>query len=188
MLTFIKQQKLLLMMSVLMLLALLVIDPIINMEAESQSHLNQLPTLPNYSPEQVKKEVANNNVINNILAMFEVNDDDDKTAAENNNVNIMPNEQQLQQQGLLKKLYIGQKRYVLNAIISDRANGKPIDKSYQAILNVFDAEQNSAKTIYVTQGEVIADYSIIELNKNSIYLQQDQRKIELRLFQPTEIK
>lgn len=158
------------------------------MDDESQSNLNQLPILPNYSPEQVKKEVVENNVINNILAMFEVNDNDDKNAAENNNVNIMPNEQQLQQQGLLKQLYIGQKRYVVNAIISDRANGKPIDKSYQAILNVFDAEQNSAKTIYVTQGEVIANYSIIELNKNSIYLQQDQRKIELRLFQPTELK
>jgi len=175
-------------MSVLMLLALLVIDPIINMDGESQSHLNQLPTLPNYSPDQVKKEVADSNVINNILAMFEVNDNDDKNAVENNNAKIMPNELQLQQQGLLKQLYIGQKRYVLNAIISDRANGKSIGKSYQAILNVFDAEQNSAKTIYVSQGEKIADYSIIELNRNSIYLQQDQRKIELRLFQPTEIR
>jgi hypothetical protein len=188
MLNFIKQQKLLLMMSVLILLVLLVIDPILNMDGESQNNFNQLPTLPNYSPEQVKKQVTDNNVIKNILAMFEVNDNDDKNAVINNNVKIMSNEQQQQQQGLLKQLYIGQKRYVLNAIISDRANGQPIDKSYQAILNVYDAEQNSTKSIYVRQGEAIAEYSIIELNKKSLYLQQDQRKIELRLFQPTEIK
>jgi len=174
-------------MSVLILLALLVIDPVINMDGESESSLNQLPSLPNYSPEQDKKEVADNKVISNILAMFEINNDNED-AVKNNNVNIMSDDQQQQQQGLLKQLYIGQKRYVLSAIISDRANGQPVDKSYQAILNVFDAEQNSTKSIYVSQGDAIAEYSIIELNKNSIHLQQEQRKIELRLFQPTEIK
>lgn len=172
-------------MSVLLLLSLLIVDPILNMESEAQSNLNQLPTLPNYTTEQVKNEEADSKVINNILAMFK---NGDKNSVDNNKSQVMPNEQQLQQQGLLKQLYIGQKRYMLNAIISDRANGKPIDKSYQAILNVFDAEQNSTKTINVSQGEKIVDYSIIELNNISIYLQQDQRKIELRLFQPTEIK
>jgi hypothetical protein len=186
MLKLIIQQKWLLLMSVLLLLSLLIVDPILNMESEAQGKLNQLPILPVYSAERADKEETDSKVINNILAMFEVKDD--KNSGNNNSAQFMPNEQQLQQQGLLKQLYIGQKRYMLNAIISDRANGRPVDKSYQAILNVFDAEQNSTKTINVSQGEKIADYSITELNNISIYLQQDQRKIELRLFQPTEIK
>jgi len=91
-------------------------------------------------------------------------------------------EEQLNQRGFLKELYVGDKVYRLVAIIKSKGR-------YQAVLSVRLVSETSGTShdrISVEVSDEIDDYQVVELEAKKIMLIQQDRKVWLELFAPAQ--
>lgn len=100
------------------------------------------------------------------------------TAAETVNRDTMSAEQQAQQQGLLRKLYIDDKVYQLSAILRHQ--------QLVAVLSVSSADVENSQHLALKQGDTLAQYQIVALTERRLTLRQGERELWLELFIPSD--
>ncbi|WP_337841047.1 hypothetical protein [Rheinheimera sp.] len=135
-----------------------------------------LPVLP---INKVAPVPGSHDVVQQLISQLEQSDITE-VEAEDNKDKGMSLEQQQQQQGLLKELYIGDKVYRLTAIV--RQAGR-----YKAVLSVGDNKAATAarpSRLTLQQGDMLDGYQVIELGGKRLTLALQQRTLWLELFAP----
>ncbi|QYJ74050.1 hypothetical protein [Shewanella sp. FJAT-52076] len=79
------------------------------------------------------------------------------------------------QHGLLKYLYIKDKRYRLSAVVNSQNRA--------AVLAVSTLEGQNEKYLSITQGEMLGPYQVAAIDERQITLTQANRQVLLSLFQ-----
>ena len=135
-----------------------------------------LPVLP---INKVAPQPGSNDVVQQLINQLEQPDVTEREAEDNKDKGLSL-EQQQQQQGLLKDLYIGDNVYRLTAIV--RQGGR-----YKAVLSVrsVQAEQGAkAERLELNAGDEIEGYQVSELSAKRLTLTQKERRVWLELFVP----
>ncbi|MFC4656851.1 hypothetical protein ACFO3I_17670 [Rheinheimera marina] len=135
-----------------------------------------LPVLP---INKVAPQPGSNDVVQQLINQLEQPDVTEREAEDNKDKGLSL-EQQQQQQGLLKELYIGDNVYRLTAIV--RQGGR-----HKAVLSVrsVQAEQGAkAERLELNAGDEIKGYQVSELSAKRLTLTQKERRVWLELFVP----
>ncbi|WDE03947.1 hypothetical protein SG34_021630 [Thalassomonas viridans] len=94
-------------------------------------------------------------------------------------------EQQLQQQGELTQLFVGDKLYRLMAIVSPEEQGQELLPKF-ALLQVTNIKDNQVEVIKIVHGGELSDYKVKITDTKKVNFRHKQRKLELLMYQPNQ--
>lgn len=166
----------LILVSILVLLAV-VVDVFINFPSDNVTTSDLLPEIPVRNAAQNPESAAQ--AVLSLYSQFDMPIAVEVEQPEaQQKTDTLTLEQQEQQKGLLRALYINNERYRLNAIINQQ--------QFVASLSVTDANDIEAvsKRLQLRAGDKLYHYEVVSVTARRITLRHEERELWLQLFTP----